>query len=723
MIATDAAGAFSAQILNPADADDSLLLDRLREDSRIEFIDHRAELLKSLQLLCPVPDAETLAEPASWAYYPWRRTVVGVLGPRGYRALRLDRNRHLITAEEQDRLNGLRIGVAGLSVGHVIAHTLAAEGLCGAVRLADFDDLELTNLNRVPATVLDIGLNKAVVAARRIAELDPYIHLDVMTAGVTPESLPEFLDDIDIVVEECDSLDMKVMIREAARERRLPVLMATSDRGLVDVERYDLEPARPILHGLLGQVDATFLASLPSRDRLPYMLRHADASRSSPRLIASLVEITNTLSTWPQLAADVTLGAVAVAESVRRIGLQLPLRSGQTRIDVGQALDDVAEPPPTIDGQRPHHEEAEADGESDATPAGPVAAVAQAAIRAPSGGNAQPWHVEARVNSVVIRLAPESSSMMDVGFRGSAVAIGAALFNARVAAAAWKVLGPTVWKTDDATSPLEVVLRLDHGDDAELADLYQPMLRRETNRHLGVSEPIAAETVTVLQDIARREGGRLSLLHAREDIDKAASIFAAADRFRYLTPHLHEEMISELRWPGDEPADTGIDVRSLELDSADLALLDVLRRADVMAELAQWNAGEALGDDVRNRISASSAVGVITVHGQELTDFACGGSAVEAVWVVAQRLGLAVQPISPVFLHAVSRDELLELSPSFATALQSLQTDFRQLAGTKEDESQVLVLKFGHARRASVRSRRRGFTMHIEEPLGDSVTT
>lgn len=722
MIATDAAGAFSAQILNPADADDSLLLDRLREDSRIEFIDHRAELLKSLQLLCPVPDAETLAEPASWAYYPWRRTVVGVLGPRGYRALRLDRNRHLITAEEQDRLNGLRIGVAGLSVGHVIAHTLAAEGLCGAVRLADFDDLELTNLNRVPATVLDIGLNKAVVAARRIAELDPYIHLDVMTAGVTPESLPEFLDDIDIVVEECDSLDMKVMIREAARERRLPVLMATSDRGLVDVERYDLEPARPILHGLLGQVDATFLASLPSRDRLPYMLRHADASRSSPRLIASLVEITNTLSTWPQLAADVTLGAVAVAESVRRIGLQLPLRSGQTRIDVGQALDDVVEPPPTIDGQRPH-EEAEAGGESDATPAGPVAAVAQAAIRAPSGGNAQPWQVEVRANSVVIRLAPESTSMMDVGFRGSAVAIGAASFNARVAAAAWKVLGPTVWKTDDATSPLEVVLRLDHGDDAELADLYQPMLRRETNRHLGVSEPIAAETVTVLQDIARREGGRLSLLQAREDIDKAASIFAAADRFRYLTPHLHEEMISELRWPGDEPADTGIDVRSLELDSADLALLDVLRRADVMAELAQWNAGEALGDDVRNRISASSAVGVITVHGQELTDFACGGSAVEAVWVVAQRLGLAVQPISPVFLHAVSRDELFELSPSFATALQSLQTDFRQLAGTKEDESQVLVLKFGHARRASVRSRRRGFTLHIEEPLGDSVTT
>jgi nitroreductase len=482
--------------------------------------------------------------------------------------------------------------------------------------------------------------------------------------------------------------------------------MATSDRGLVDVERYDLEPDRPILHGLLGQADASFLAGLPSRDKLPYMLRHINPARTSPRLIASLVEVTNTLSSWPQIATEVTLGAAAVAETVRKIGLQQPLRSGQTRIDIGQALDDVAEP--TIDVQPLQGETAY---ELDGTPSGPVAAVVQAAVRAPSGGNAQPWHVEVQANSVVIRLAPEFTSLMDVGFRGSAVAIGAALFNAKVAAAAWKVLGPTVWKTDDVTCPLEGALRLDNGDDAELAELYRPMLDRETNRRLGVCQSIAAEDVTMLADVAHREGGRLCVLQTREDIEEVASIFASADRIRYLTPHLHKEMISELRWPGDEPADTGIDVRSLELDPADFAILDVLRREDVMAELAKWDAGVALGDDVRKRVRGSSAVAVVTVRGHELTDFACGGSAVEAVWVVAQRLGLAVQPISPVFLHAVFPDELVELSPRFGTALQSLQAEFRELAGTKEDESQVLVLRFAHARRASVRSRRRGLKL------------
>ena len=125
------------------------MLERLRADPTVEFLDHRDAQLRGLRSLRPAPDEDVLAEPGRWAYYPWRRAAVSVLGPRGFRALRLDRNRNIITADEQARLNALTIGVAGLSVGHVIAHTLALAGLCGTLRLADFDELELSNLNRV----------------------------------------------------------------------------------------------------------------------------------------------------------------------------------------------------------------------------------------------------------------------------------------------------------------------------------------------------------------------------------------------------------------------------------------------------------------------------------------------------------------------------------------------------------------------------------------------
>ena len=136
----------------------------------------------------------------------------------------------------------LRVGVVGLSVGHAIAHLLAQEGLCGRLRLADFDDLELSNLNRVPATVFDLGLNKATVAARRIAELDPYLPVELFDRGITTESVDRFLDGVDVLVEECDSLDTKVLIRQVARARGIPVLMATGDRGTLDVERFDPSP-------------------------------------------------------------------------------------------------------------------------------------------------------------------------------------------------------------------------------------------------------------------------------------------------------------------------------------------------------------------------------------------------------------------------------------------------------------------------------------------------
>jgi len=691
--------ACTALVLDAADHTDKAMLERLRADPAIEFIDHGDAQLEEVRKLLPPPDPELVAGPCRWVYYPWRRTVVAVLPPRAFRALRLDRNRNMITAEEQARLGALRIGVAGLSVGHVIAHTLAAQGICGELRLADFDGLELSNLNRVPATLFDLGANKAEVAARRIAELDPYLPVRVLTAGLTVDTVDEFLDGLDIIVEECDSLDMKVVVREGARARGIPVLMASSDRGLLDVERFDLEPERPILHGLLGELDFARLPQMSSREKVPYLLRFLEAEQLSPRLAASAVELDRELSTWPQLAGDVVLGATAVAEAVRRIGLGEALRSGRARIDVGDRLDQLDEPAMNANNSVPEQY-------SDPALPGVSGIVTAAAIRAPSGGNAQPWHIETTPDAVTIRLAPQHTSMMDVGFRASAVALGAALFNARVAAARQQMLGPVRLREGADDTALEATLDLRAGTDPVLAGLYESMLARETNRRLGVSRPIAANTIEVLASAARREGGRLHLITQRDDIERAATIFAATDRIRYLTPGLHAQIVSELRWPDDDDPDTGIDVNSLELEASALAVLDILRRPDVMNHLAQWKGGSALGEDTRHRVSASSAVAVISVTDGALADYARGGAAVEAVWIAAQQRGLAVQPYSPVFLYAQDANDLTELSVSFAEELGDLQQEFRKLACIPAGAVPALVLRLAVSEPASVRSRR-----------------
>jgi molybdopterin/thiamine biosynthesis adenylyltransferase len=388
----------NATVLVEAQPHDQRVLSELRADSRIEFIDRWDEQRDELRRLRPLPHPDVIAEAKRWAYYPWRRTVTAVLGPRAFRAVRLDRNRNLITTEEQDRLGLLRVGIVGLSVGHAIAYTLAQEGLCGHLRLADFDDLELSNLNRVPAGVFDHGLNKTTAAARRIAELDPYLPVEVFNRGVTAESVDGFLDGIDILVEECDSLDTKVLVRQAARERCVPVLMATGDRGLLDVERFDLEPQRQILHGLLGDVDIAELSELRSKDKVPYALRMMDGARLSPRMAASLVEVGNTLATWPQLVGEVALSATLVTEAVRRIGLGEELPSGRVRVDVAQRLDEIDDP-----AAQKRNADSAPDQQTDTTPTD-ASRGDRGSGRAPSGGNAQPWHVSTQDGSVTIAL-------------------------------------------------------------------------------------------------------------------------------------------------------------------------------------------------------------------------------------------------------------------------------------------------------------------------------
>ena len=117
---------------------------------------------------------ELTGERRRWACSPWRRVVVvsWVREPFALRGWTVNQN--LIT--QKNKTDSARFGSvsSALASGHAVAYALAAQGLCGELRLADFDDIDLSNLNRVPAGVFDLGVNKATVAARRIAELDAY---------------------------------------------------------------------------------------------------------------------------------------------------------------------------------------------------------------------------------------------------------------------------------------------------------------------------------------------------------------------------------------------------------------------------------------------------------------------------------------------------------------------------------------------------------------------
>jgi len=692
-------------VLDMRARDQREMLRVLREDPSLQVIDRLDEQRKQLAEIKPAPKESLTEEGQRWIYYPWRRAVVRLLAPHSFATLRLDRNRNKLTRAEQARQRTLRIGVVGVSAGHAIAHVLAMEGLAGELRLADFDTLELSNLNRVPASVLDLGVNKAVVAARRVGEIDPYLRVVVIPEGIGPDNLGAFLDGLDLVIEECDSLDVKMLVREAARERRIPVIMETSDRGLLDVERYDLEPDRPIFHGLLPDLHSSDLSGLSLQEKAPYVLRILGPRDVSSRGAASLLEVGSTITGWPQLGSEVTLGAATAAAAVRRIGLAGELPSGRVRIDIEDALADISpvEVPIEEDDDIPP------DAREIPLPEGAdlVDVIVDAARWAPSGGNIQPWRFEANSSEIRMYLVPERTTTMDVKHRGSFVSIGAALFNARVAAASLKSLGPVQLFPEGRPSHHVATLQVGASTDHEIAPLQSGVRTRVANRLIGNPSPIDERVLTQLAQGVDREGALLRITTDRNQINALGELLAESDRIRFLTPKLHHDMFGEVRIPGPDALEEGLDLRTLELSPPELAILELIGRPDVMGHLTDWRAGKALGARTQVMVGSSSALAVVTVPSPDPIWYVRGGAAVERFWLTAELQGLAVQPVSPVFLYAVDDEDLLHLGGERQIdALFSLSQRFNEVWGLTDGERVALMLRVTHAPSPAFRSAR-----------------
>ncbi len=284
------------------------------------------------------------AECSFWAWLPWMRTIVRVLPPDEYFAVITNRNQDKLTHGEQLVLRRKRVGVVGLSVGGEAAVTVAQEHLCGHIVLADFDGLDLSNLNRLGAGIDELGVNKAVIVARRIARINPYLGITLYRSGVNEQTMDAFLDGLDLLLEECDSLPLKLEIRKAAASRGLNVIFAGDERGFLSIEPYATHPALAPFHGLVVE---------PPRSREEYatpvdfMRALTDWlggwERISSRSRDSLLRVGRDLCGYPQLASEARFAAGQLGHIARRLLLGNELPPSWQHVDLDLILDSTAD--------------------------------------------------------------------------------------------------------------------------------------------------------------------------------------------------------------------------------------------------------------------------------------------------------------------------------------------------------------------------------------------
>ncbi len=283
-----------------------------------------------------------------YAYMPWRDTVIKTVPKDIYNALKTNRNQTLITADEQQLLQKSTITIAGMSVGSSLLFGLVGTGIGETFHIADFDDFSITNLNRVQATLLDVGRNKAHAAKQRALEMNPFLNITTYTQPITERTADAFLQHgaASIVFEEIDDFRMKHILRERARTHNIPLVMLTNlgDNVMIDIERYDVDPAtRPFLGLVSDELLSTMKSTAPltHADEALLAQRLVDATLLPERALASLKQVGKTLSGRPQLYSTVALDGGLAPYIARHIILDTHgehIRSGRYSLRLSESL-------------------------------------------------------------------------------------------------------------------------------------------------------------------------------------------------------------------------------------------------------------------------------------------------------------------------------------------------------------------------------------------------
>jgi molybdopterin/thiamine biosynthesis adenylyltransferase len=303
------------------------------------FLENFTEIVQ--QFIQERSESLPLWQQGNWAYYSWSQTLVHILEDDEFQECRFNRNHNFITREEQKIFYNSTIGIAGLSVGNSVALNLAIEGGAKTIKLADFDELSITNLNRIRTGVHSLGTAKTTICARQIYELNPYAQVIIFDKGMQEETIDEFYDSpkLDIVIDELDNLGMKVLMREKAKEKKIPLIMATDngDDGIVDIERHDLEDTE-FFGGRIGQISYKDLLHLSKFEIGKYASQIIGPENVHSKMLGSLDQLGKTLVSWPQLGGAALLNGAAVAYTARKILTNAPLINGRAMVSLDAIL-------------------------------------------------------------------------------------------------------------------------------------------------------------------------------------------------------------------------------------------------------------------------------------------------------------------------------------------------------------------------------------------------
>ena len=201
-----------------------------------------------------------------------------------------------------------------------------------AIKIVDFDNFTLKS-QPPPLWRESVGQPKSVVTKSEMLRINPFA--EVYTHSTTdPHEIRAWLDADPaphVIVDEVDDLASKLMLRQYARARSLPLVMVTDvgDNIMVDVERYDREPQPEPFLGKVPEIEKVDFNHTSDFARLKIAVRILGLEGHTEEMLDSMAGIGRDLGGAPQLGATASAAGGIAALTIKKIRLGEDVHSGR----------------------------------------------------------------------------------------------------------------------------------------------------------------------------------------------------------------------------------------------------------------------------------------------------------------------------------------------------------------------------------------------------------
>ncbi len=342
-----------------------------------------------------------------------------------------------------------------------------------------------------------------------------------------------------------------------------------------------------------------------------------------------------------------------------------------------------------------------------------IEALCIAGSYAPSGGNAQPWHVDVRGDLFLISLDPtRSENPLDVNCTASIFSIGSFAENVIIAARGLGLIFEVNPINAKNNNGFKVEFKFKGRQKKQNEILNNFIEKRVTNRQLYDGKIISDEVIDNLRKLTESSICELSIVKNVSDKKKIVDVLGIADGLRFTNEKMRDYMFDEMRWTNSEVNQTkdGLDVKTLEMPGNLIKMMKMMSKVPSMVKLIPKKAFE---NQTKPLLMGCSHLCCLSFK-KPLTqgNLFESGRIMERIWLEATRFNLALHPwtVLPFFIMRANDSEDKIFSSNEKQIVKSLDIELHKSYKIPNDNIAVFIFRLSYAKKPTARSIRLPWT-------------